>query len=61
MWNAFIRGKTHDLYGLIIIFLIFLYFLKTTYGSFLDTVAIVIGIAITFAIFADLWSHCFHH
>lgn len=61
MWNAFIHGKTHDLYGLIILALILLYLFRYTYGNIIPSLVISIGIAVTFSIFADLWSHGFHH
>jgi len=61
MWEAFIHGKTHDLYGLIILFIIISFFFENTYGNFIMSFLSAIGIAIIFAIFADLWSHGFHH
>jgi len=61
MWNAFIHGKAHDLYGLIILFLILLEFFKVTYGNMFLSFLGALGIAIVFAIFADMWSHGFHH
>ncbi len=61
MWNAFIHGKTHDLYGLIILFFILAYLFSFTYGHFTVSMLIAIGIAIVFSIFADIWAHGFHH
>ena len=60
MFYWFIHGKTHDLYGLIL--LIFL----STVVYILDTNVIVrlvstLEIVISSDIFVDLWSHCFHH
>ena len=60
MWYWFTHGKTHDLYGLLL--LIFL----STVLYILDTNVVVrlistFEIVITSDIFVDLWSHCFHH
>jgi len=60
MWYYFTHGKTHDLYGLLILILfnIILYF--TTNISLVKFISIA-DIIISVAIFVDLWSHCFHH
>lgn len=60
MWYYFLRGKTHDLYGLLL--LIFL----STVVYILDTDTVIrlistLEIIISSDIFVDLWSHCFHH
>jgi hypothetical protein len=60
MFYWFTHGKTHDLYGLIL--LIFL----STVIYILDTDVVVrlistLEIVISSDIFVDLWSHCFHH
>ena len=60
MWYWFTHGKTHDLYGLLL--LIFL----STVVYILDTNVVVrlvsiLEIVISSDIFVDLWAHCFHH
>ena len=60
MWYWFLRGKTHDLYGLLL--LIFL----STIVYILDNNAVtrlvsILEIVISSNIFVDLWAHCFHH
>jgi len=60
MWYWFTHGKTHDLYGLLL--LIFM----STVVYILDSNNVIriistSEIVISSDIFVDLWSHCFHH
>jgi len=60
MWDHFLHGKTHDLYGLLIIIVIELASVLTSHNA-LDEVKDIIIMLISGGIFADLWAHCFHH
>jgi len=60
MWYHFTHGKTHDLYGLLILILLNIILYLTTDISLVKFIAIV-DIVVSTGIFVDLWSHCFHH
>lgn len=56
----FVHGKTHDLYGLLILILLSIILYLLTNISLVKFIAIA-DIVISTGIFVDLWSHCFHH
>lgn len=56
----FVHGKTHDLYGLLILILLNIILYLLTNISLVKFIAIA-DIVISTGIFVDLWSHCFHH
>lgn len=60
MFYWFLHGKTHDLYGLLILifFSVIMYTFET--NTFIQLIS-VLEIIIASDIFVDLWSHCFHH
>jgi len=60
MFSYFKKGKTHDLYGLLIIILLNIILYFTTNISLVKFIAIA-DIVVSTGIFVDLWSHCFHH
>jgi hypothetical protein len=60
MIKYFKKGKTHDLYGLLIIILLNIILYFQTDISLIKFISIA-DIVISVAIFVDLWSHCFHH
>ncbi len=60
MWEYFLHGKTHDLYGLLIMIAIELASVLTTH-NIINEIKDIIIMLISVAIFADLWAHCFHH
>jgi len=60
IWYYFLHGKTHDLYGLIILFILSFILYFSIQNEFLKLIVIFQLIIIT-GIFVDLWSHCFHH
>ncbi len=60
VWKYFVHGKTHDLYGLLIIIVLNFVILLTTNSKLYELIAVV-DLMISTAIFADLWAHCFHH
>ena len=60
MWYYFKKGKTHDLYALLIIILLSIILYFATNISLIKFIAIA-DIIISTGIFVDLWSHCFHH
>ncbi len=60
IWKYFTHGKTHDLYGLLIIIALNFVILLTT-NSRLYEIFAVVDLMIATAIFVDLWAHCFHH
>ena len=60
MFYYFTRGKTHDLYALIVIFVlaVVLYFTSASPVAKFISIADMI---LSAGVFVDLWSHCFHH
>ena len=58
IFQYFLRGKTHDLYALIAVFVLnaVLYFEPHLYRF----VAIA-DLVLATGVFVDLWAHCFHH
>ena len=60
MFYWFIHGKTHDLYGLLVLFVsaATLNVVSTNVG---ERVFSLIAIVVSVGVFVDLWSHCFHH
>ncbi len=52
MWWYFLHGKTHDLYGLLVLIAIGL--------ALRDWVGVTIALIST-GVFVDLWAHSFHH
>jgi hypothetical protein len=60
IWRYFVRGKTHDLYGLLTIIVLNFLILLTTSNKLYEIIA-VLDLMFATAIFADLWAHCFHH
>jgi len=60
MFSFFKKGKTHDLYGLLVLILLNIILYFATNISLIKFIAIA-DIIISVGIFVDLWSHCFHH
>ncbi len=60
IWSYFVRGKTHDLYGLLAMIVLNFILLFMTHDRSYEIIA-VLDLMISSAIFADLWAHCFHH
>ena len=60
MMYYFFHGKTHDLYGLLLL----MFFSAIIYIFDIDAyirLISVIEIIVASDVFVDLWSHCFHH
>ena len=60
MWQYFLHGKTHDLYGLLIMIAtngLIWGVTKSDLVHFLCFVDIIISVGV----FVDLWAHNFHH
>ncbi len=60
MWSHFKRGKTHDVYGLLLMVATNFFLLFTTHAVSHEVVAIL-DLMTSTGIMADLWAHCFHH
>ncbi len=60
IWSYFVRGKTHDIYGLLAMIAMNFILLFTTHDRSYEIIA-VLDLMISSAILADLWAHCFHH
>ncbi len=60
MWKYFEKGRTHDLYGLLVVIAIELASVLTTHNA-LSEIKDIIIMLISAGVFADLWAHCFHH
>ena len=56
----FFHGKTHDLYGLLILGAMNIILYLYTTSTILHLISITDLVIVT-GIFVDLWSHCFHH
>ncbi len=60
MWSHFLKGKTHDIYGLLGVVATNFYLFFTTHSVSHELVAIF-DLMITTGVMADIWAHCFHH
>jgi hypothetical protein len=60
MLSHFLRGKTHDVYGLLLMVATNFYLLFSTASKTHELLA-VIDLMTSTGIMADLWAHCFHH
>ncbi|MEM4745928.1 MAG: hypothetical protein QXF40_01085 [Metallosphaera sp.] len=60
IWSYFRKGKTHDLYGLLILIVLSIVMVMTQHN--LTTMAFsLISLIVSVGVFVDLWAHCFHH
>jgi len=60
MLNYFLKGKTHDIYGAIILVIVAIAIIL--YSNSVDIKALgVLDLLIGAGIAVDLWAHCFHH
>jgi hypothetical protein len=60
MLSHFLKGKTHDIYGLILVVITNFYLLFSTHAVTHEVVA-VLDLMTATGIMADIWAHCFHH
>lgn len=60
MFYYFTHGKTHDLYGLLVLVVVGV-IANITSTSLDEKVLSLVAIIIGTGVFVDLWSHCFHH
>ena len=60
MWYYFTHGKTHDLYGLLVLIVIGVV-VNLVSVSLLNKTLGLVDVIIGAGIFVDLWCHCFHH
>jgi len=60
MLEYFLKGKTHDIYGAIILAIVSIFMIITSDNvevKALELLSLIIGVGIA----VDLWAHCFHH
>jgi uncharacterized protein YpmB len=60
MFYYFTHGKTHDLYGLLVLIVVGV-IMNLVSVSLLDKFVSLVDVIIGTGVFIDLWCHCFHH
>ncbi len=60
MWKEFLKGRTHDLYGLLFVIVVQTFMTLTAHQDVKELLD-VMTVAVSAGVFADLWAHCFHH
>ncbi|ALG96891.1 hypothetical protein AZ268_gp23 [Acidianus rod-shaped virus 2] len=60
MFYYFRRGKTHDLYGLLLLIVLSIIMIFSN-DNVTEKIFAVIVLIVSTGVFVDLWAHCFHH